>query len=151
MRTVIVICSADRPQTLHETVAALVRQTIAPAAILLSLCDQQSLLDETARLPLVRVIYGLRGLTKQRNTSLSELPAETPVLRAVWPEDDPDWVQGDVRDLLARFGLTGDIGLKPALGLALASRLLLTGTEVLPAVPLLLRRRASTPPSIREA
>jgi len=34
---------------------------------------------------------------------------------------------------------------------ALASRLLLTGTEVLPAVPLLLRRRAPTPPSIREA
>lgn len=47
--------------------------------------------------------------------------------------------------------LAGDIGLKPALGLALASRLLLTGTEVLPAVPLLFRRRASTPPSIREA
>lgn len=47
--------------------------------------------------------------------------------------------------------LAGDIGLKPAAGLALASRLLLTGTEVLPAVPLLLRRRAPTPPSIREA
>jgi glycosyltransferase 2 family protein len=47
--------------------------------------------------------------------------------------------------------LAGDIGLKPAAGLALASRLLLTGTEVLPAVPLLLRRRPSTPPPIREA
>jgi glycosyltransferase 2 family protein len=47
--------------------------------------------------------------------------------------------------------LSGDIGLKPAAGLALASRLLLTCTEVLPAVPLLLRRRAPTPPSIREA
>ena len=47
--------------------------------------------------------------------------------------------------------LAGNIGLKPAAGLALASRLLLTGTEVLPAVPLLLRRRARTPPSIREA
>jgi glycosyltransferase 2 family protein len=47
--------------------------------------------------------------------------------------------------------LAGDIGLKPAAGLALASRLLLTGTEVLPAVPLLLRRGASNPPSVREA
>jgi hypothetical protein len=46
--------------------------------------------------------------------------------------------------------LAGDIGLKPAAGLALASRLLLTGTEVLPAVPLLLRRRAPSPPSVRE-
>ena len=31
------------------------------------------------------------------------------MVRAVWPEDDPDWVEGDVRDLLARFGLTGEI------------------------------------------
>lgn len=41
--------------------------------------------------------------------SLASLPPETPVLRAVWPEDDPDWVQQDVRDLLARFGLSGDV------------------------------------------
>jgi len=47
--------------------------------------------------------------------------------------------------------LAGDIGLKPAAALALASRLLLTGTEVLPAVPLLLRRHAPNPPSVREA
>jgi uncharacterized membrane protein YbhN (UPF0104 family) len=46
--------------------------------------------------------------------------------------------------------LAGDIGLKPAAGLAIASRLLLTGTEVLPAVPLLLRRGAA-PSSVREA
>jgi hypothetical protein len=47
--------------------------------------------------------------------------------------------------------LAGDIGLKPAAALALASRLLLTGTEVLPAVPFLLRRSASKPSSVREA
>jgi hypothetical protein len=47
--------------------------------------------------------------------------------------------------------LAGDIGLKPAAGLALASRLLLTGTEVLPAVPFLLRRRASPPRPVPEA
>jgi hypothetical protein len=47
--------------------------------------------------------------------------------------------------------LAGDIGLKPAAALALASRLLLTGTEVLPAVPLLLRRNAPKPSSVREA
>jgi hypothetical protein len=46
--------------------------------------------------------------------------------------------------------LAGQIGLKPAAALALASRLLLTGTEVLPAVPLLLRRRAPNPSSVRE-
>lgn len=40
---------------------------------------------------------------------LESLPPETTVVRAVWPEDDPDWVQQDVRDLLGRFGLRGDI------------------------------------------
>ena len=38
--------------------------------------------------------------------------------------------------------LAGEIGLKPAAALALASRLLLTGTELLPAIPLLFRREA---------
>ena len=40
---------------------------------------------------------------------LLSLPPDTTVVRAVWPEDDPDWVEGDVRDLLARFGLTGEL------------------------------------------
>jgi hypothetical protein len=47
--------------------------------------------------------------------------------------------------------LAPDIGLKPAAALALASRLLLTGTEVLPAVPILLRRNAPTASSTRKA
>jgi hypothetical protein len=47
--------------------------------------------------------------------------------------------------------LAGEIGLKPAAALAVASRLLLTGTEVLPAVPLLFRRDTPSPPSVREA
>jgi uncharacterized membrane protein YbhN (UPF0104 family) len=46
--------------------------------------------------------------------------------------------------------LAGPIGLKPAGALALASRLLLTGTEILPAIPLLLRRGAPNPSSVRE-
>jgi hypothetical protein len=47
--------------------------------------------------------------------------------------------------------LAGDIGLKSAAALALASRLLLTGTEVLPAIPFLLRRGAPHPRTVREA
>ena len=39
---------------------------------------------------------------------LQSLSHDTTVVRAVWPEDDADWVEGDVRGLLARFGLTGD-------------------------------------------
>jgi glycosyltransferase 2 family protein len=47
--------------------------------------------------------------------------------------------------------LSGPLGLKPAAALALASRLLLTGTEVLPAVPLLLRRTPPNSSSVRGA
>jgi ATP-binding cassette, subfamily F, member 3 len=40
---------------------------------------------------------------------LQSLDPDTTVVRSVWPEDDPEWVEGDVRSLLARFGLTGEI------------------------------------------
>ncbi|MHC5537938.1 ABC-F family ATP-binding cassette domain-containing protein [Singulisphaera rosea] len=40
---------------------------------------------------------------------LESLSPTTTVVRAVWPEDDPEWLQGEIRDLLARFGLSGEI------------------------------------------
>ncbi len=57
------------------------------------------------------VKLGAKVLVGYHDQGLESLPPETTVLRAVWPEDDPDWVQGDVRDLLARFGLSGDLAL----------------------------------------
>jgi ATP-binding cassette subfamily F protein 3 len=39
---------------------------------------------------------------------LQSLPADEPVLRAVWPEPDPDINEQRMRDLLGRFGLAGD-------------------------------------------
>jgi ATP-binding cassette subfamily F protein 3 len=39
---------------------------------------------------------------------LQTLPADKPVIRAVWPESDPDAVEQGMRDLLGRFGLIGD-------------------------------------------
>jgi ATP-binding cassette subfamily F protein 3 len=39
---------------------------------------------------------------------LQTLPDDKPVIRAVWPESDPDAVEQGMRDLLGRFGLTGD-------------------------------------------
>jgi ATP-binding cassette subfamily F protein 3 len=57
------------------------------------------------------VKLGHKVLIGYHDQGLESLAPETTVLRAVWPEDDPDWVQGDVRDLLARFGLSGDLAL----------------------------------------
>jgi ATP-binding cassette subfamily F protein 3 len=39
---------------------------------------------------------------------LAALPLEKPVIRAVWPEADPDATEQGLRNLLGRFGLTGD-------------------------------------------
>jgi len=39
---------------------------------------------------------------------LHSLPADKPVIRAVWPDADPNAVEQGMRDLLGRFGLTGD-------------------------------------------
>jgi ATP-binding cassette subfamily F protein 3 len=39
---------------------------------------------------------------------LQTLPEDLPVIRAVWPEPDPDINEQHMRDLLGRFGLTGD-------------------------------------------
>jgi ATP-binding cassette subfamily F protein 3 len=39
---------------------------------------------------------------------LETLPDDKPVLRAVWPEADPDAQEQWMRDLLGRFGLVGD-------------------------------------------
>src|SRR5207249_6647080 len=40
--------------------------------------------------------------------NLKVLPEDQPVLRAVWPDADPDAAERGLRDLLARFGLSGD-------------------------------------------
>ncbi len=39
---------------------------------------------------------------------LRMLPDDLPVIRAVWPEPDPELTEQRMRDLLARFGLTGE-------------------------------------------
>src|SRR5947209_11654136 len=39
---------------------------------------------------------------------MKSVPPEQTELRAVWPEPDPDVDEQQMRDLLARFGLTGD-------------------------------------------
>jgi ATP-binding cassette subfamily F protein 3 len=40
--------------------------------------------------------------------NLKTLPADQPVIRAVWPEPDPDIDEQKMRNLLGRFGLVGD-------------------------------------------
>jgi len=54
------------------------------------------------------VKLGHRVQVGYHDQGLQSLSYDTTVVRAVWPEDDAEWVEGDVRSLLARFGLTGE-------------------------------------------
>jgi GT2 family glycosyltransferase len=75
MKTAVIISSVNRPQVLHETVAAIGRQSVSPMAIILSLCDARSVLPETLHLPAVTIVQGQQGLTRQRNAGLSAVPS----------------------------------------------------------------------------
>jgi ATP-binding cassette subfamily F protein 3 len=55
------------------------------------------------------VKLGHKVLVGYHDQGLLSLDPGTTVVRAVRPEDDPDWIEGDVRDVLARFGLKGDL------------------------------------------
>ena len=44
---------------------------------------------------------------------LQSLPADKPVIQAVWPEADPAATEQGMRDLLGRFGLAGDQAYQP--------------------------------------
>ena len=70
MNTTVIICSVNRPSILHETVFGLLRQTVPPHSIVLSLCDQSSALPETMALPRVHCVYGPQGSSVQRNTAI---------------------------------------------------------------------------------
>jgi glycosyltransferase involved in cell wall biosynthesis len=125
MKTAIVVSSLNRPQILHETVVAFRKQTNLPIAIILSLGDSSSLLSETAQLPLVRVVYGPKGLTKQRNKGLSVLPPEADYV--LFLDDDieiaPNYIESMQR-LFHRFaGMVVASGISAADGLRLGRTL----------------------------
>jgi GT2 family glycosyltransferase len=107
MTTAIVVSSVNRPGVLHETISAIARQTISPNAIILSLCDAHSVLDETARLPLVHVVQGTRGLTKQRNAGFRALPPATKYV--LFLDDDVELAPNYLASMESLFDQHADI------------------------------------------
>jgi glycosyltransferase involved in cell wall biosynthesis len=125
VKTCVVISSLNRPQVLHETVLSLQKQTIAPNAVVLSLCDAASLLRETEKLPLVRVVQGSRGLTKQRNTGARVAPIGAEYV--LFLDDDtelaPNYLESMERLLDQRSEIAVASGVCAADGLRLARAL----------------------------
>lgn len=93
MNTTVIICSVHRPLILHATVLGLLKQTVQPDSIVLSLCDETSALSETKSLPGVRCVLGPQGSSVQRNTAIPL--ANTPY--ALFLDDDvelaPDYIK----------------------------------------------------------
>jgi GT2 family glycosyltransferase len=125
VKSCVVISSVNRPQVLHETVLSLQRQTIAPNAVVLSLCDTASLLPETEKLPLVRVVQGLRGLTKQRNQGTRVAPVGTEYV--LFLDDDTELAPNYLESMECLLDQRGEIavagGVCAADGLRLARSL----------------------------
>jgi GT2 family glycosyltransferase len=125
VKTCVVISSWNRPQVLHETVLSLQKQTLAPHAVVLSLCDGASLLPETEKLPLVRVVQGSQGLTRQRNQGARVAPLGTEYL--LFLDDDtelaPNYLESMERLLDQRSEIAVASGVCAADGLRLARAL----------------------------
>jgi hypothetical protein len=107
MKTAIIVSSVNRPRILHETVLAINRQTISPTTVILSLCDTTDVLQETAQLPLARVVQGPKGLTKQRNSGLRVLPPETDCV--LFLDDDTELAPNYVESMERLFDRRPDI------------------------------------------
>jgi Glycosyl transferase family 2 len=107
MNTAIIVSSLGRPKVLHETLLTLGLQTVSPNTILLSLCDAASVLEETERLPLVRIVHGPPGLTKQRNTALRYLPMDTKYV--LFLDDDVELAPNYLESMGKLFDAHSDI------------------------------------------
>jgi glycosyltransferase involved in cell wall biosynthesis len=119
MKTAIIVSSVNRPEILHDTIVAMARQTISPVVTVLSLCDTNSVREETLWLPLVRVVQGSKGLTRQRNNGLQALPRE--VEYVLFMDDDielaPNYLESMERlfDETARVVLASGVSAKDGL------------------------------------
>lgn len=81
---------------------------------------------------------GHKVLIGYYDQGLEGLPADMTLVRAIRPEDDPNWLEPDLRDLLAQFGLKGEIAFRKMgelsggeKGKAALARLAATGANLL--------------------
>jgi GT2 family glycosyltransferase len=114
MNTTVIICSANRPAVLRDTVLGLLKQTIQPDSIVLSLCNESSVLGETQALPNVRCILGPQGSSVQRNTAIPL--AHTPYV--LFLDDDVE-LAADYIEQMERV-ITEDPSIAAASGLVVA-------------------------------
>jgi GT2 family glycosyltransferase len=97
---VIVVCSANRPVILHESVLSLVSQTV-DCDIVVSVPDERHVLAETRNLAGVIVVQGAHGLCAQRNAALRHINHEPSAV--FFFDDDVEVDQEYVSHMLRLF------------------------------------------------
>lgn len=75
LNTTVVVCSANRPDVLSETIESLLQgQSLPPHEIIVSVCNQEHVPEKIRAFSTVRVVVsGRQGLTVQRNAAVKEV------------------------------------------------------------------------------
>lgn len=94
METCVIFATSNRPRILSSILRSLESQTVRPASIIVS-CVTASDVDPSLVNDGIKLITGERGLTKQRNAALRNLPEN--VSTVVFFDDDfvphPRWIE----------------------------------------------------------
>lgn len=73
----VIIPSYGRPRILEDTVSSLLKQTVSPLEILISVVTPDDVTTATVSVPSVRILCGRRGSCAQRNTGISALDSRS--------------------------------------------------------------------------
>jgi GT2 family glycosyltransferase len=106
-RISVIIPSCGRPQVLEDTIASVFEQTVAPTEVILSVVSTADVTAATASAPSVRVVYGPRGLTVQRNTAIQRMDATSEFV--LFLDDDVELVPSYIENSLNVFEARQDV------------------------------------------
>lgn len=101
MKISVIICSFKRPQSLHDTVMSLTRQTHPPLEILIACCSRDHVTAATLAIPGVRRIESRCGLTVQRNAGLDALSPHSELIAFL--DDDMELCPSYFRQMCRLF------------------------------------------------
>jgi GT2 family glycosyltransferase len=102
----VIIPSFARPQVLEETVRSVLGQTVPPHEIVVSVVSEADVTPATRSLPSVRVLYGPRGSTAQRNTAVAAVDQHSGFI--LFLDDDVELISQYIESCLAAMRIRQD-------------------------------------------
>jgi GT2 family glycosyltransferase len=112
---VVIFCSVNRPEMLHESILCATRQTV-PCRIIVSVPGHIHLAEATRALPTITVVIGKLGSTAQRNTALRAIKGTPEAI--VFLDDDMEVEEHYVEQLVRTFREHPEVALANGTNLA---------------------------------